>query len=178
MESDLTKTIKKRLRAFKPQMPTYQRTIRWAEEVTTGTGYVDVIRFEDYVEQDNSFCSKASCKVQGRIFPNPTCRGCLYKRTDYVLGILTTCYEVKISISDFKNKNGHNFCGNHNYYAIPIEIYEKVKRWVPADIGILAYYTNSGTMLIKKRSKYQEITKESLAKLIYNAMKKWVDKYS
>jgi len=56
METELTQNIKSRIRWFRPEMPSSMRTIRWAEEVSTKTGIVDVIRFEDYKIEDNSYC--------------------------------------------------------------------------------------------------------------------------
>ncbi len=38
------------------------------------------------------------------------------------------CYEVKSSVEDFHSKNGHNFIGDYNYYIMPEEVYEKVKK--------------------------------------------------
>lgn len=46
-------------------------------------------------------------------------------------------YEIKISVSDFHSKNGHNFSGNFNYYVMPMEIYEKVKNEIPKFVGCL-----------------------------------------
>lgn len=43
---------------------------------------------------------------------------------------MATCFEMKITKSDFKSKNGHNFVGNRNYYVIPKNIYPKVKEMV------------------------------------------------
>ena len=53
--------------------------------------------------------------------------------------ILITCYEIKVSKSDFKSKHGHNFVGNCNYYVIPNELYAAVADLVPEDIGIILY---------------------------------------
>ena len=192
METELTKSIKKRLRYFKPQLNTQMRTIRWAEEVSTPTGYVDVIRFEDYIAQDDSMCSlitpinrrdeivfgrrAGSCKVAGETFPNKNCKGCVYKKAVHVLGVLTTCFEVKISVQDFRSSNGHNFCGNRNYYAVPVEIYEKIKHLIPDGIGVIGYYSESGHMVVKQECEHREIASDLLARLLYDALKKWVDR--
>lgn len=190
METTLTKAIKERLRYFKPQLKTDMRTIRWAEEVSTPTGYVDVIRFEDYVKQDESFCSlidpategdrimhgnrPRACKIEGQTFPNNNCRGCVHKRNRHILDILTTCYEVKITASDFKSKNGHNFHGNRNYYAVPNEIFDKIISLVPDGIGVIVYY-QKGKMIVKKECKHLEIDPTDLNCLLYYALKKWAD---
>ena len=56
-ETELTKKIKAACHMFKPQLTTKMRTIRYADEVLCPNGgYVDSIRFEDYVAQDESYC--------------------------------------------------------------------------------------------------------------------------
>ena len=187
METDLTKQIKRRLRGFRPAMASNMRTIRWAEEVSTPSGYVDVIRFEDYVERDESFCQRfqpeaaalvgasAGCKKPGGQFPNSLCQGCVWKRTRHVLGILTTCFEVKITLSDFKSAHGHNFHGNYNYYAVPADIANAVLPLVPAGIGLIAYYPDSSHMTVKKAATYRQVDDAMLSRLLYDALKKWVD---
>jgi len=175
METELTKRIKKQIPKFKPAMGK-MRTIRYAEEVWTPSGIVDIIRFEDYIEKDNSFCSRACCKVPGQTttIEFPKCNGCVYKKSDYEIGILTTCYEVKITVSDFKSNNGHNFHGNENYYVVPIEIYESIKELVPEEVGIIVFYKNTKRMMIKKSCKTKSISSKLLNKLLYNALKKWM----
>lgn len=176
METDLTKRIKRRLHNFCPALNSSMRTIRWAEEVQTPTGFVDVIRFEDYTKQDLSYCDRQQgCKIPGKAFPCSTCKGCVFRRPVYTLGILTTCYEVKITVSNFKSKNGHNFHGNRNYYVVPVEIYDKVKCLVPQGIGIIVFYPKSGYMVVKRECEHREITLGTLSNLLYDALKKWVD---
>lgn len=175
METELTKNIKKQIPHFKPTMGK-MRTIRYAEEVWTPSGIVDVIRFEDYIEMDNSYCSCKKCKFEEKdiIVNNKKCKGCVYKKSNYQIGILTTCYEVKITVSDFKSENGHNFHGNDNYYVVPIEIYESIKELVPEKIGIIAFYKKTNRMMIKKTCTRKVINLEILNKLLYNAFKKWM----
>ena len=198
METELTKNMKRGLVGFKPEMPTDMRTIRYAEEVWTPTGIVDFIRFEDYKEKDYSFCSlidfdklcesekKATscfangkvykCKIEGETFPNKNCKGCVFCRRSALIGMLVTCYECKITVSDFKSKSGHNFHGNKNYYVVPVEIYQKIKDLVSENIGIIAYYPDTGSYRIKKECKFQDISHELKERLLYDAFKKWVDK--
>ncbi|MBD5081849.1 MAG: hypothetical protein HDT44_08835 [Ruminococcaceae bacterium] len=183
METELTKTIKRRLRQFNPAMNSNLRTIRWSEEVWTPTGIVDQIRFEDYIERDDSFCGyneyypETDCKIEGQKYPNGNCRGCVFKRNRHILGILTTCFEVKITVSDFKSANGHNFCGNYNYYVVPIGIYKAIEPLVPKDIGIIVYYSLTNRMRVRRTSSFKEVNSDDLSLLLYNALKKWVDKY-
>ena len=196
METELTKRIKTACHGFKPEMPTQLRTIRYADEVWTPTGIVDVIRFEDYIEKNNSFCDLihceelnsgkdlrtkkqmyseliGHCKIEGQHFPNQACKGCFFHRHRYEVGMLVTCYEVKISVADFKSSNGHNFHGNKNYYVVDSRIYEKIKELVTEDIGIIVFYEKTGAMRIKKECKFREISYELKTLLLYNALKKW-----
>ena len=184
-ETELTKAIKRALRGYRPFMNSKMRTIRWAEEVDIGTGFVDFIRFEDYIVSENKFykCNKYEEVKKIEDFNNPickekdTCKACIYKSsecTDRVLGIATTCFEIKISKSDFKSKHGHNFVGNYNYYVIPKELFEKVKDLVPDEIGVILY-GGHGSLRIKKECKFKEIRAEDLSLYLYNALKKWCD---
>ena len=47
------------------------------------------------------------------------------------------CYEIKSSVEDFQSKHGHNFIGDFNYYVMLENIYEKVKKDIPYEIGVL-----------------------------------------
>lgn len=62
-------------------------------------------------------------------------------------------YEIKISVSDFHSKNGHNFYGNYNYYVLPQEIYDKVKHEIPKNIGCLI--ADNGFHCIKNAKKQE-----------------------
>lgn len=202
METDLTKRIKQLTHSYKPQMSTGNvgRTIRYADEVWTPTGIVDSIRFEDYISDVHEGCklidyklyaedyirtiikgrdyTLGQCKCGGTEFPRKDCKGCFYKVKDiHEVGILTTCYEVKITKADFKSNNGHNFHGNENYYCVPKELVPQIQDMVPEDVGILAYHDglkSDGLRLVKKSAR-KEIDDHLLAILLYNAMKKWCD---
>jgi hypothetical protein len=190
METELTKTIKKHLRYFRPAFASSMRVIRWAEEVETPTGYVDTARFEDYITRDDSYCALITpktpdeavmaknklfgCKIPGETYPRGECKCCVHKKSVHVMGILTTCFEVKITVSDFKSPNGHNFHGHRNYYAVPVDIYDKIRGLVPPGIGIIVYYPQSGRMAIKQECEHREITESELSRLLYAALKKWV----
>lgn len=188
IETELTKRMKRGLVGFRPELPTNMRTIRYAEEVWTPTGIVDFIRFEDYKEKDYSYCdyreylkktgqsSDSDCKVLGCQYPNNNCKGCIFCRHRYKIGMLVTCYECKITAADFKSKNGHNFHGNKNYYVVPISIYPKIVGLVPNNIGIIAYYPETDSYRIKKESAFQDISHELKEQLLYDALKKWVDR--
>lgn len=46
------------------------------------------------------------------------------------------CYEVKVSVKDFRSKASNTFCGHFNYYVMTQELYEKVKDEIPKHIGV------------------------------------------
>ncbi|MFB1100882.1 hypothetical protein [Terribacillus sp. JSM ZJ617] len=64
------------------------------------------------------------------------------------------CYEIKVSVADFRSKAKKTFCGHFNYYVLTRELYEKVKDEIPAHIGVYI----GGTSV--KRAKRQELTVE------------------
>ncbi len=176
METELTKKIKKCTHFFKPLLPTKMRTIRYADEVTTPTGIVDSIRFEDYIENDLSVCRKIKsgeeCK-KGYDSYGQHCSGCMYPHREYEIGMCITCFECKITLSDFKSNNGHNFHGNKNYYVVPKELIKQIEKLVPKDIGILSY--NNGSLRVYKECEFKKVDDKLKIELLYNAMKKWCD---
>lgn len=194
METQLTRTIKRGLPYFRLNMPTQMRTPRYAEEVWTPTGLVDLIRFEDYKCGEQYKCRRihhnefteqvllpadalGACKIPDASFPNAHCEGCMFRTHTYHVGRLITCFEVKITLEDFKSKNGHNFHGHHNYYVVPKEIVHKVRELLPDGIGLIAYYPDSGAYRVVQECVRREVTPELEAELLYNAFKKWVDKF-
>lgn len=181
METELTKEMKIAIRNYKPAMSSNMRTIRWAEEVDVGTGFVDSIRFENYIKNisDVYECMKENKKIDidNPLCDRKSCNGCIYKSSklhERQLGILATCYEIKITKSDFKSKNGHNFVANRNYYVMPKELYPKVENLIEDGVGVILYYGN-GMLRLKKECAHKEITEELMIRLLFNAMKKWCD---
>lgn len=88
--------------------------------------------------------------------------------------ILITCYEIKVSKSDFKSKHGHNFVGNCNYYVIPNELYAAVADLVPEDIGIILYL-HAGSYVGLRRKKectFRKLTDEEQKWFILSTMKR------
>lgn len=53
------------------------------------------------------------------------------------------CYEVKSSVEDFHSKNGHNFLGDYNYYVMPEEVYEQIKKEIPCTYLYVSSYIYS-----------------------------------
>jgi hypothetical protein len=90
--------------------------------------------------------------------------------------MLITCYECKISVSDFKSDNGHNFHGNKNYYVVPHTMVAKIKDLVPDGIGIIAYYEKTGAFRIAKECTIKVVQDDVKIKLLYNALGKWCKK--
>lgn len=81
------------------------------------------------------------------------------KRVDFMQtntkGIIW-CYEIKVSVSDFHSKHGHNFEGHYNYYVMTPELYKEVKDEIPDGVGVLV-----GKFLdCKKKAKRKKLTAE------------------
>lgn len=78
-----------------------------------------------------------------------------YERIDYLTydtkGVWR-CYEIKVSLSDFRSSAKKSFVGHYNYFVLTKELYEKVKDEIPNHIGV---YIGSSCV---KRAKRQELT--------------------
>lgn len=96
-------------------------------------------------------------------------RWCHFHKTNhlYTLDAVITCVEIKISVSDFHSAHGHNFVGHCNYYAMPTELYKKVKGEIPEDIGVLLYYDGMSTCGIRK-------VKECKPHILSEKTQKWL----
>lgn len=198
METDLTKRIKALTHHYRPRLHTEKRTIRWADEVWTSSGIVDSIRFEDYYEDEEYLCrlvdaerfsETVNCLTahwheSGRCFRDGSaeqneqkCHGCVLRCHNWRIGIMVTCFEVKITYQDFKSRNGHNFHGNENYYCVPKALAARIAGEVPAHIGILAYFEGERQYGLRqfKPAEWQEVSDQTKVLLLYNAMKKWCD---
>ena len=182
METALTKHLKEKIHNFTSILKNSARPVRFADEVFTGSGYVDSIRFEEYLLNENNhiYCGA----VEAGVSPNlETCRkcktrncsGCIWRRVnkDSQYGICVTCYEMKISVADFLSEHGHNFVGNYNYYVVPIDIYNSIEDKVPDGVGVIVYYKDSDSLRIAKKSKWNDIDEKYLTFLLYNALGKW-----
>lgn len=197
-ESDLTKRIKRLTHSYSPKINSAMRTIRRADEVWTPTGIVDSVRFEDcYADEEylcklidtNRFSEKDNLTTShmyelGKCFrdgsiekDNKKCHGCVWRCHIWNIEMMITCFEVKISLPDFRSGNGHNFHGNENYYCVPKEMAPKIIDKVPADIGILAYFEGEKMFGLRKYKPagWRVVPEETKVLLLYNAMKKWCD---
>jgi hypothetical protein len=198
METDLTKRIKALTHHYRPKLHTEKRTVRWADEVWTPSGIVDSIRFEDYYENEEYLCrlldaerfsekepyltehrhEPGKCFRDGSTEQNAQkCRGCVLRCHNWRVGMMVTCFEVKITYQDFKSRNGHNFHGNENYYCVPKALAARIAGEVPAHIGILAYFEGERQYGLRqlKPAEWQEVSDQTKVLLLYNAMKKWCD---
>lgn len=202
METDLTKEIKKALHYYSPKMNSSMRTIRYADEVTTPNGIVDVIRLEDYIVKRDMRCrlidiehqsekdieyikytgmEPGKCKIPDLSYPNKNCKGCLLHQLGPAeTDILVTAYEVKITKADFFTGNGRNIdnsaspIGNENYYCVPKELVKDVKHLIPEHVGILSYHGH-GYIRKVRECKRLDVPDDVKIMLLYNALKKWCD---
>jgi hypothetical protein len=122
---------------------------------------VGSIRFEDYYAEEEYLCklldisrfseadrrAAAAMHQSGKRFrvgsaekDDWKCTGCVFRCHNWKIGMTDTCFEVKITCSDFRSANGHNFHSNENYYCLPKALVPKIAGEIPDDIGILAYY--------------------------------------
>lgn len=54
-----------------------------------------------------------------------------------------TAYEVKCCLADYRSDNGHNLILDKNYYVMPMELYAKVVRELPYNVGVYCPIPNS-----------------------------------
>jgi len=116
---------------------------------------------KDMMEPLDELCSKTTCRWNGT-------------KELGTAKVLLSCFEIKVSRSDFKSVHGHNHVGNLNYYAIPKELYPQVEDMIPEGIGILLYlhegiYTG---LRMKRKSDFKELTDEDQKWLILSVMKR------
>ena len=88
--------------------------------------------------------------------------------------MLITCFEVKVTKSDFKSEHGHNFVGNMNYYAVPEEIYKDIEPLVPEGIGILVYLHRGQYVGLRSKRKptFRPMTHEEQKWMILSVFKR------
>jgi len=103
---------------------------------------------------------------QGRVDAIRLSKKSIKENNKWELVLEYTCFEIKISLSDFKSKNGHNFIGNYNYYVIPDYMYDKVKNNIPEQIGVLIY--KNGNIRTKKKPMYSTMEGIDKQRLLWN----------
>ena len=95
------------------------------------------------------------------------------------------CFEIKVSLSDFKSNCAKTFIGNYNYYILPNTLIPQVENLIPKDIGIYSYNVEQPQYRWQHRiSNYRKSKRKELGceySEIYYAMIKslyrQVDKY-
>lgn len=75
------------------------------------------------------------------------------------------CYEIKVSMNDFKSEAKKSWCGNYNYLAITEKLFgEKPLEWwnehVPSHVGIIVFNTKSETKRSVKKATKIDVTKK------------------
>lgn len=99
---------------------------------------------------------------------------CTYRRNavekDNIKRII--CFEIKISLSDFKSKNGHNFCGNLNYYVIPKDLYKDISGLVPEHVGVIVYTPSSDRLSVVKECECKSISEEDYSWFLLTCVNK------
>ncbi|MCD8308912.1 MAG: hypothetical protein LUD19_03575 [Clostridia bacterium] len=166
-----------------------------AECGTTTGGIIDAVRVSEYFGdikyrricrpsgwRRNGGKQKINCPNRGkpttaRQLPHHCDNtGCMWNGVvkDGVPKILLTCFEIKVTKSDFKSDHGHNHVGNLNYYAVPEEIYKEIEPLVPKDIGILVYLHRGiyQGLRTKRRPTFKELTDEEQKWLLLSTFKR------
>ncbi len=178
MKTDLTLEIEQALRTFDCETLSgfklnHKRDSIRVSEVTvansnTRSGIVDFMRLEEHTVEidkinlcwlnwraDGAHCELKIPKGSRRKKCDQT--SCKFNKTEPVEEhhMLITAMEIKVTLNDFKSKNGHNFIGNVNYYVIPDCLLTDIKDLVAEDIGIITY--GNKQLIEVKQSKYVEL---------------------
>lgn len=106
-------------------------------------------------------CNKEACKYH-------------YLRKEHTIEPLVVCVEIKVSVSDFMSKHGHNLVGNANYYAVPADMYPEIENKVPPGIGILLFYNTDAFYGLRKKKEcvFQPLPAEQQKCLICSVAKR------
>lgn len=79
------------------------------------------------------------------------------ERCDYIVydhyKDIFKCFEIKVSLADFKSSAAKSFVGHYNYYAMPWELYTQVADEIPKDIGVYVLSSNEFLSCEKKAGK-------------------------
>jgi hypothetical protein len=91
--------------------------------------------------------------------------------------VLVTCFEIKITKSDFKSKHGHNFVGNLNFYVMPKALYPQVEDLVPDGVGVILYTKENGFVGLRRKinSRFQEMTDSDQKWMVLSVLKRLKD---
>lgn len=89
------------------------------------------------------------------------------ERRDHLVEM--TCYEIKITRSDFKSDHGHNFVGHKNYYVLPAKLAYQVESEIPDDIGIIVYEKNR--LYTRRECQTKHMAPVRLSSYLFQAIK-------
>lgn len=86
-----------------------------------------------------------------------------FKAFDLPTELITLCFEIKSTVSDFKSPNGHNLVGDVNYYVMPSDTFKQLEKLglldeVPPHIGFITAHEG-------RYSKLRLITKKQQRRL-------------
>lgn len=86
-----------------------------------------------------------------------------FKAFDLPTELITLCFEIKSTVSDFKSPNGHNLVGDINYYVMPSDTFKQLEKLglldeVPPHIGFITAHEG-------RYSKLRLITKKEATKV-------------
>lgn len=92
---------------------------------------------------------------------------------------IITCYEIKISYSDFKSKHGHSLFGDKNYHVITKDLYDEIMKKNPnllmGNFGIYMY--NNKQLRLKREFEPSPLTRvpsiEERFKVLDNILMRW-----
>lgn len=85
-------------------------------------------------------------------------------------------YEIKVSVSDFKSKNGHNLIGDRNYYVVTKEVWDYLQNnKYSLNYGVIVFDNNR---LITKKESFEipinrSIHIEDRFKILDDVLIKW-----
>ena len=107
------------------------------------------------------FCEKQTCTLNRQV-------------KEYINDILITCFEIKVTKSDFHSSNGHNFVGNANYYVMPQSLYKEVKGDIPAFVGVIALQEGNNTIQLRKvkECRYKKLSDTDKMWMTLNVLKR------
>lgn len=160
---------------------------------TTMEGIVDAVRVSEYFGdlEHKHVCRPAQWRREG-IRANLTCElgrdpakplptfcdqtSCQWNGVSNMGSpkILLTCFEIKVTVSDFKSEHGHNFVGNMGFYAVPEEIFKEIEPLVPPEIGILVFYHGEKYtgLRTKRKATFRDMSDEEQKWLILSTLKR------
>jgi hypothetical protein len=196
MKTDLTLNIERLIRVydplefdgikinkFRPRHTFFEFPVECG---TTSCGLVDAVRICEYFKPTSN---KLICRAYHDIVPKGckmglaedspipeicTAEKCMWqsKITTDVPEILFIFFEVKVTIQDFKSKNGRNFKGNLNYYVMPRSLFVEVKDSIPDGVGVICLDSKGWRLKRARGSAFTSLSDEQEKWYLMSALKK------